>query len=90
MDTLRARRVSSRGREMILLDKILIGVMLIASCILVILFLKFAKENPREWLWAIHRRDFFNFLDFAEKLQPKKNIALLSRSKKREKDQQRE
>lgn len=90
MDTLRARRVSSRGREMILLDKILIGVMLIAFCILVILFLKFAKENPREWLWAIRRRDFFNFLDFAEKLQPKKNIALLSRSKKREKDQQRE
>ena len=68
---------------MMLLDKILMGVMLIASCILVILFLKFAKENPREWLWAIRRRDYFNILDFAEKLQPKKNIALLSRRKKR-------
>ena len=75
---------------MILLDGILMGAMLIASGILVILFRKFAKENPREWLWAIRRRDYYNFLDFAEKLQPKKSIALLSRSKKREKDLQRE
>ena len=74
---------------MILLDGILMGVMLIASGILVILILKFAKENPREWLWAIRRRDYFNFLDFAEELQPKKNIALLSRHTKREKDQRR-
>jgi len=72
---------------MMLLDKILMGVMLIASCVLVILFLKFTKENPREWLWAIRRRDYFNFLDFAEKLQPKENRALLSRRKKRSKDQ---
>ena len=71
---------------MMLLDEILMGVMLIASGILVILFLKFAKENPREWLWAIRRRDFFNFLDFAEKLQPKENISLLSRRKKRKEE----
>lgn len=79
-------RMISGGHEMILLDKILMSIILIASGILVILLLKFAKENPREWLWAICRRDFFNFLDFAEKLQPKKNISLLSRRKKRKEE----
>ncbi len=64
--------------------------MLTAACILMILFLKFAREHPRVWFWAIRKRDFINFLDFAVKLQPEENWGLLSRRKKREKDQRRE
>jgi hypothetical protein len=78
------------GGYVILLDKILVGIVLIAAGTLLLLFLKFAKDHPREWLWAVTKRDFFNFLNFAEKLQPDENIALLSRRKKREKDQLRE
>ena len=71
-------------------DKILFGIMLTAAGILMILFLKFAREHPREWLWAIRKRDFINFLDFALKLQPEEDRGLLSRRKKREKEQRRE
>jgi len=35
----------------------------------------------------MRNRDFYNFLDFAEKLQPEENIALLSRRKKQEKEE---
>jgi len=80
-------RMISGGHEMMLLDEILMSIILIASGILVILLLKFAKENPKEWLWAMRRRDYFNILGFAEKLQPKENRALLSRRKKRSKDE---
>lgn len=79
-------RMTSGGHEMILLDEILMSIVLIASGILVILLLKFAKENPKEWLWAIRKRDYFNILGFAEKLQPEENSALLSRRKKRAKE----
>ena len=72
---------------MIMIDRILIGVTLLSACILMILFLKFAWDNPREWLWAISKRDFYNFRDFAAKLQPEENRGLLSRTKKREKEQ---
>jgi hypothetical protein len=70
-------------------DKIFFGIMLTAAGILMILFLKFARKNPKEWFWAIRKRDFINFLDFAVKLQPDENRGLLNRRKKREKEQQR-
>jgi len=36
----------------------------------------------------MRKRDFYNFLDFAEKLQPEENIAPLIRWKRREKDEE--
>jgi len=39
-------------------DRILLGIMLTVACMLMFLFLKFAREHPREWLWAIRKRGF--------------------------------
>ena len=68
---------------MILIDKILMIIVLVMTGTLLILLIKFAKDNPKELLWAIRRRDFYNILDFAVKLQPDENTALLSRRKKK-------
>lgn len=75
---------------MILLDKILIGVMLIAAGILLFLVFCLARYSKlwRAWLW-----DPFEFWNMIGKMQPKENRGLfsilLSKRKKREKDQRR-
>lgn len=62
---------------MILLDKTLVGIVLTAAGTLLLLFLRFAKDE-RERFWSIR------FLNFAEKLQPEENVGLLSRRMKRD------
>jgi hypothetical protein len=83
-----ARPPPLEGSEMILLDKILIGVIFLMVIILLILMYRVIRKDP-----YFRRMLFWRDIDFwnrFERFQPDENTALLNRRKKREKDQRRE
>lgn len=72
---------------MILLDKVLMGVMLIATGTALFLMYRLVREDPEYWFGGWRNRRFWVVM---ERLQPDENTALLRRSKKQEEDQRRE
>ena len=78
---------------MILLDKILIGIILLMVGVFVLLIYRQVRKDPDLWLtpkvWDAPRMWCREVWSFVWKLQPEENRGLLSRRKKREKDQRR-
>ena len=72
---------------MILFDKILLGAIIMLMFPLVFLMYRVVRKDPVRWFGGWRNRRFWVVM---ERLQPDESIALLSRRKKREKDQRSE
>lgn len=79
---------------MILLDKILMGIILLMAGMMVFLMYRLVRRDPDLWLtpkiWDAPRLWCREVWSLFEKLQLKDNFGPLSRHKKSEEDQQRE
>jgi len=73
------------GSDVILFDKILMGVVLMSAGTLCFLVYRWARKDPDLWIWGT-----IKYWNIMEKFQPEESKGLLSRRKKREKDQRRE
>ena len=71
---------------MILLDKVLLGAIIILTPPLVFLIVRLIMKDPVRWFGGWRNRRFWVV---TERLESEENIGLLSRRKKRKKDQRR-
>ena len=87
-------RRTSGWSNVILLDKILLGAIILLMPLMVFLLYRSVRKDPRLRLtpkvWDTPRMWCREVWSFVEKLQPEENVGLLRRRKKREKDQRRE
>ena len=79
---------------MILLDKILMGIILLMAGMMIFLMYRLVRKDPDLWLtpkiWDVPRLWCREVWSLFEKLQLKDNFGPLSRRKKSEEDQRRE
>jgi len=66
---------------MMLLDKILMGIVLMAAGALGFLVYRWSRKDPDLWIWGT-----IKFWNIMEKFQPEESKGLLSRRKKKEED----
>ena len=66
---------------MILLDKILMGIVLMAAGTLGFLVYGWSRKDPDLWIWGT-----IKFWNIMERFQPEESKGLLSRRKKKEED----